>query len=110
MNLGKKISLFITAVFLSLGSIHAGDAWLSKDNISEYYPHRNGVFIVLSSERNSYSSCNGGKRFMLSKKHENYEVMSKALSMAFALRIPVKLVIEEKQACAPSIDRVVLSR
>ncbi len=94
-------------VFLGASSVFAAE-WMPKDNLVEYYPSRDGVNVVLASESRNFSSCNGGRRFSIHKSHENYQVLADSLRMAFALKLPVKLVVINEEACAPRIDRAVV--
>ncbi len=108
MKLLRKI--IVASITLFTASASAGTVWLSKDNISEFYPHSSGTFIVMAAAKSKYSQCNNGKRYNLDKRNKNYETINKALAMAFALEKPVKLVIATEHTCAPRIDRVVVLR
>lgn len=103
-----KFIIFGWLLFLS--SISYADPWSSSTKILQLYPAADGLIFITDSYSNTeLSSCDGGKRFYISKNHANYQVMVSVLIAAFMADKEVSLNIDGEgltsPVCYPSINR-----
>lgn len=103
----KKVCL-LSLFALSSVSALAGDKWVEKDVLDEVYPDSNGLQVVFKSLSSDNSTCNGGRRFVVKRSHDNYDVMVSVLLTAFASGKNVKLNVTDASSCAPEIFKVVV--
>lgn len=104
-----------TAFLLILGMLFTisaqADPWHGYTKITHIYPHYSGLNFMVDSPLPEISTCDGGRRFFISKSHPNYDTMVATLMIAFSSNKSVYLNLETRDSptCAPSINRFMLS-
>src|SRR5688572_23528777 len=98
------LSVLLVAAF---GIAKAAEFWSGPTTITGLYPYAENAFVFNTAYANpTYSTCDGGKRFMIPKSHGNYESQVAAIMLAFATGKTINMVIVVlPAACEATVDR-----
>ena len=89
---------------------HAAEFWSGTTTVTKLYPYAAAAFAFNTAYSNpTYSTCDGGTRWMIRKTHENYDTQVAAILLAFAQGKAINMVITVlPAACEGTIDRFVI--
>jgi hypothetical protein len=102
----NRVMLCLLLVAAS-NSTSATEIWSGPTTITGLYPYAQNAFVFNTVYSNTtYSTCDGGKRWMIPKSHENYQSQVAAIMLAFATGKTIDIVIVVLPgACEGTIDR-----
>jgi hypothetical protein len=109
MNLVKKAICGGCLAFFSI-SVNAYP-WSGSVEITQVYPYADGLIFITPYTNTEVSTCDGGRRFSISKSHPNYDVMVSTMLAAFVGGKRISFYINSGQnTCAPTINRFFMAK